>query len=183
ELEQLGKLVDALHELQMTDKGALAYRKHRIELGRLIRESHARFAERLSAAGIDVELDLADDIVISGDADQLGRLFGNLFENSLRYTADEGRLRISLAREGTRIVIDFMDSSPGVTDEELPRLFERMFRAEASRNRASGGHGLGLAICQNIVAAHRGEIEARHSPLGGLWLRISVPEDIAEQES
>ncbi|HLU60782.1 MAG TPA: ATP-binding protein [Gammaproteobacteria bacterium] len=183
ELEQLGKLVDALHELQLTDKGALAYRKHRIDLAALIRDSHARFAERLNAAGIEVELDLHDGLIINGDSDQLGRLFGNLFENSLRYTAGPGKLRVALRGEDNGMIIDFLDSAPGVTDADLPRLFERMFRAEASRNRASGGHGLGLAICQNIVAAHRGGMEARHSPLGGLWLRITLPADTGEQQT
>jgi two-component system sensor histidine kinase BaeS len=68
-----------------------------------------------------------------------------------------------------------MDSGPGVPAEQLPRLFERFFRGEASRNRKSGGAGLGLSICQRIVEAHEGRIEAKASPLGGLWLRVEIP--------
>jgi two-component system sensor histidine kinase BaeS len=62
-----------------------------------------------------------------------------------------------------------------VRQEQLPRLFERFFRGEASRCRASGGAGLGLSICQRIVLAHEGRIEARPSPLGGLWLHVELP--------
>lgn len=67
------------------------------------------------------------------------------------------------------------DSAPGVGPEQLPRLFDRFFRADASRSRRSGGAGLGLSICQRIVEAHEGRIEARPSPLGGLWLRVELP--------
>jgi two-component system sensor histidine kinase BaeS len=71
------------------------------------------------------------------------------------------------------LVIDFADSAPGVSDEQLARLCERFYRAEGSRNRASGGSGLGLAICLNIVAAHGGTLRADHSPLAGLALKLS----------
>ena len=68
-----------------------------------------------------------------------------------------------------------MDSAPGIDAALLPRLFERFFRGESSRNRASGGAGLGLAICRSIVEAHGGTIEAKASPLGGLWIAIRLP--------
>ena len=86
--------------------------------------------------------------------------------------------RHELRREGDSVVIDFMDSAPGVSEADRERMFERMFRAETSRNRASGGHGLGLAICQKVVAAHRGHIEARHSPLGGVWMHMRFPRNV-----
>jgi two-component system, OmpR family, sensor histidine kinase BaeS len=72
-------------------------------------------------------------------------------------------------------VIDVQDTSPGVGPEPLPRLFERFFRVDASRSRRGGGSGLGLSICQRIAEAHEGRIEARPSPLGGLWMRVELP--------
>ena len=78
-------------------------------------------------------------------------------------------------RDGRQRLIDLHDSAPGVRGDQLPRLFERFFRAEASRSRKSGGAGLGLSICERIVQAHEGRIEARPSPLGGLWLRVELP--------
>ncbi len=109
------------------------------------------------------------------DRERLNQLFANLFENSLRYTDREGRLIIGLTRSGKNISIEFQDSAPGVREEELPRLFDRLYRVEASRSRTSGGAGLGLAICKNIVEAHGGEISAHSSPLGGLLVRITFP--------
>ena len=68
-----------------------------------------------------------------------------------------------------------MDSTPGVSQQDLPKLFERLYRVESSRSRASGGAGLGLAICKNIVEAHEGTITAEASSLGGLQINITLP--------
>ncbi len=73
------------------------------------------------------------------------------------------------------VFIDFLDSSPGVAEAELEKLFERLYRVESSRSRATGGAGLGLAICRNIVEAHEGTIAAKPSPLGGVWIQIELP--------
>lgn len=184
ELGQLSRLVDSLHQLQLADKGALAYRKTQVDIAGLLHDTHARFAERFTAEGIGVKFEGTENpLVIYGDEDQLGRLFTNLYENSLRYTAAGGYLQVSVEALNGNITIDFMDSAPGVSDEDLARVFERMFRAETSRNRASGGHGLGLAICQKIVAAHRGTMSAQHAPLGGLWLHIELPRESETEQT
>ena len=109
------------------------------------------------------------------DDKRLTQLFSNLLENALRYTDAGGVLRVTAALEGEQLRIDFLDSGPGVEPEQLTRLFERFYRGEASRNRASGGAGLGLAICHSIALAHGGSLSAEHSPLGGLWLTLRLP--------
>src|SRR5207249_4103291 len=81
------------------------------------------------------------------------QLFNNLLENSLRYTDPPGRLRIAVHGNKKAVHIDFQDSAPAVPELLLPRLFERLFRVESSRNRERGGAGLGLALCQTIVEA------------------------------
>ena len=109
------------------------------------------------------------------DPDRLQQLFTNLLTNSLRYTDEGGELKIKIGRDKGRVVIDFQDSEPGVNEEDLPMLFERLYRLESSRNRETGGAGLGLSICRNIVEAHEGTISARRSPIGGLWIKIEFP--------
>ncbi|MFX8441232.1 ATP-binding protein, partial [Acinetobacter baumannii] len=86
------------------------------------------------------------------------------------YTDAGGTLRVHVHQDGQWQQIDVQDSAPGVPDAMLPRIFDRLFRADPSRSRAQGGAGLGLSLCQTIVAAHGGTIEARPSPLGGLWI-------------
>ena len=93
----------------------------------------------------------------------------------MRYTDPGGVVRISAAVERDEVRIEFMDSGPGVSASQLPRLFERFYRGESSRNRESGGAGLGLAICRSIALAHGGSLSADHSPLGGLWLTLRLP--------
>src|SRR5947199_310251 len=102
-------------------------------------------------------------------------MFRNLLENSARYTDAGGRVRVSARRERARVLVDFDDSAPGVPSSALPHLFERFYRVDASRSRANGGAGLGLAICRSIAAAHGGEIAAAPSPLGGLRVRVALP--------
>jgi two-component system sensor histidine kinase BaeS len=100
----------------------------------------------------------------------------NLIENTLSYTDTGGRLQIRAHVEGgQRLLLQFDDSAPGVPPGELPRLFERLFRGEASRSRALGGSGLGLAICRATIEAHGGSIDASTSPLGGLRITVTLP--------
>jgi two-component system sensor histidine kinase BaeS len=75
----------------------------------------------------------------------------------------------------SRVVIDFQDSAPGVPQQDIERLFERLYRVESSRNRTTGGAGLGLAICKNIIEANDGKITAKSSPLGGVWIQVELP--------
>ena len=125
--------------------------------------------------GLSIGVSLPESATIFGDRDRLMQLFNNLLENSLRYTDSGGSLHITARRSGRMLVIDFADSAPGVSDEQLARLCERFYRAEGSRNRASGGSGLGLAICLNIVAAHGGTLRADHSPFGGVSIKVELP--------
>lgn len=120
--------------------------------------------------------------LVRGDAPQLHRVFLNLLENSLRYTDAGGELQVSAAieRDAGRpvLALRFDDSAPGVAEHELPRIFERLYRAEASRTRAMGdlgGSGLGLAICRAIVQAHAGQIRAESSSRGGLRITLTLP--------
>ena len=103
------------------------------------------------------------------------QLFSNILDNSLKYTDADGILNVHLDYPSGQIVIEFEDSAPGVWEDELNRLFDRLYRVEGSRSRISGGAGLGLAICKNIVEAHAGSISAHPSALGGLLIRISLP--------
>lgn len=179
---RLGRLVDDLYELSMTDLGALSYRKEPADLAAVLEDDLESFRAGFSAAGIDLRLEnrLAGPALLLADAHRMSQLFRNLLRNSLAYTDRGGRLLVTLAPEGGYWAVDFQDTTPGVPSESLPLLFERLYRVEASRSRnlggAGGGAGLGLAICKNIVEAHGGTIEARPSPGGGLWIRIRLPQ-------
>jgi len=180
EVATLNKLVSDLYDLSLADVGALTYRKADLDVAETLRLAAGAFRERLSERGIKLALVLPEaPLMAFVDERRLVQLFNNLLENTCRYTDAGGMLRVSARLDGARVCIDFSDTAPGVSDEQRAHLFERFYRTDASRNRQSGGAGLGLAICQRIVEAHDGRIEAKASPLGGLWIAIELPQGAA----
>lgn len=176
EVLRLGRLVEDLHQLALSDLGALTYRKEQLNLLSVLDQAIGVYHASFDRKGIQLEADLPDrTITFFADRERLSQLFSNLLENSLKYTDAGGVSQVAAHVDQTQLVIDFMDSAPGVATEQQPYLFERLFRAEGSRNRATGGAGLGLAICKNIVDAHEGSINAAPSPLGGLWISVRLP--------
>ncbi|QHM71612.1 two-component system sensor histidine kinase BaeS [Mixta intestinalis] len=177
EVGTLTKLVDDLHQLSLSDEGALAYRKSNTDLAALLEMVAGNFHARYASHNLTLKLELPEHAPFFGDPDRLIQLFTNLLENSLRYTDRNGSVSLALyaSTAGWRLLID--DSAPGVDDAQREQIFERFYRTEGSRNRASGGSGLGLAICRNIVEAHGGVMSADHSDLGGLQIRVDLPHD------
>jgi len=177
EILHLERLVGDLYELSMSDIGALNYKRTAVSPIGILQGALEMYEPRFTAKGLAILPDMLSDFdsSMSGDPDRLQQLFTNLLENSLRYTDAPGRLEIRIAETKERMHITFQDSKPGVGETQLPKLFDRLFRLDSSRNRRSGGAGLGLAICKNIVEAHQGSIEAQQSPLGGLKITIDLP--------
>lgn len=182
EVVHLNKLVGDLYDLSLADAGALTYRKDDIDLAPLLRDTVQMIEERYRKRGLRIEADLPESMPLHADGARLQQLFNNLFENSLRYTDQGGLLQLHCRLEQQQWQVIFDDSAPGVDAPALARLFDRFFRVEASRSRAGGGAGLGLAICRRIVEAHQGSIAAASSPLGGLRIRVMLPAGFARPE-
>jgi len=176
EVARLGKLVDDIHDLSLADVGGLANRFEDVDLAGLARATLEGAAGRIEAHHLAVDASGTNGVLgVRGDALRLAQLLGNLLENSLRYTDGGGSLRVALRRQGNKALLEWEDSKPGVPADALPRLFERLYRVEGSRNRDAGGSGLGLAIAKSIVEAHGGTISAAPSPLGGLRIEVQLP--------
>jgi two-component system sensor histidine kinase BaeS len=177
EIMLLGSLVNDLHELSVADSGTFAMKMEPVDVHATLRETVKVFVPRFSSAGVDIDLDREPGVpqMVSADRERLIQVFSNILENSLRYTEAPGRLRIVHETMDGSVRISFEDSSPGVPDEALERLFDRLYRVEGSRNRRQGGTGLGLAICRSMVEGFNGEIRAYHSSLGGVRIEITLP--------
>jgi two-component system sensor histidine kinase BaeS len=176
EVETLTKVVSDLYDLSLSDVGALTYRKVEVDVVDVLQLALSAFRDRLAERGIALDSHLPDQpLIVLADEGRLRQLFHNLMENALRYTDPGGVVKVACTRRERAVEIDFQDSEPAVPQTSLPRLFERFYRVESSRNRASGGAGLGLAISKNIVDAHEGTIAAQASPLGGLWIAVTLP--------
>jgi len=177
EIIRVNQLIDDLYQLSMSDIGALEYKKEEIEIIDVLDEVVTSFDDQLrsKAITINMEFDNNQPCFVFADGQRLYQLFSNLLQNTLRYTNAGGRCEISCENSEQEVIVNWQDSEPGVPDHMLENLFNRLFRGDESRNRASGGAGLGLSICKNIAEAHDGEISVQHSAMGGLWFRISFP--------
>jgi two-component system sensor histidine kinase BaeS len=175
ETTRLTRLVEDLHTLSLSDRGALTYHREPVDLADVLRDAVAGWRREAEQRGLSLKLDLDDPTIVLADETRLAQLFANLMQNSIRYTDRPGQIAISLRRERDWAIVDWQDSAPGVAPEELPRLTERLYRVEASRSRVSGGSGLGLAIVRAIVEGHGGRLIAAASPLGGLAIRVELP--------
>jgi two-component system, OmpR family, sensor histidine kinase BaeS len=180
ECERLGHLIEDLYQLSLADAGALDHHFEPLDLAELVCESLELQRAACADAGLTLEENLAACPPVRGDARRLAQLLDNLLANARRYTDAPGRIRATLTEGNGQVRLVIEDTAPGVPAGALPRLFDRLYRVEHSRNRAAGGAGLGLAICRAIVDAHDGHIVAELSALGGLRVVIDLPKAAAD---
>ena len=176
EVLRLSRLINDLHELSMSDLGALSYQVQRFDLVPLVEDVVSQYRPVLSQQSISIDFNsIEEEIEVSADYRRLEQLFGNLAINSRHYTLSPGKVEVEIIKQHDRVIVRWSDSAPGVSDTELDHLFDRLYRVESSRNRNSGGSGLGLAICKNIAEASQGTITAEPSSLGGLTFIVILP--------
>ena len=109
------------------------------------------------------------------DTQAIGRVLNNLISNALRHTPPQGRVSVWVRRTGPRVEVTVSDTGDGIRPEDLPHIFERFYRGEKSRNRATGGAGLGLAIARGIVRAHGGDIDVESKVGMGTQFSFHIP--------
>src|SRR5262249_4462209 len=147
-----------------------------IELGEVVERAVSNMSlvagERRVRANVS-----GSQVTVMGDADQLYRVLTNLLDNAIRYTGPQGKIAVEVdaaAGEGWAGV-SVTDDGCGIPADELPRIFDRFYRADPSRARDTGNAGLGLSICKSIVEAHGGRIGATSEPGHGTTIRFELP--------
>ncbi|PMR73244.1 ATP-binding protein [Billgrantia endophytica] len=175
EVGQLERLVADLRLLSQSDAGALEVQLAPLDLAESLASRLDEATGWLDDSGLELAVSVHKPAWIRGDARRLRQLWTILLDNSCAYTNPPGLLEVSLSHQGDRVRIIWQDSPPGVPEAALDRLTERLYRVEGSRNRASGGSGLGLSIASALVKSHGGTMQASASPLGGLCWTIEFP--------
>jgi signal transduction histidine kinase len=112
---------------------------------------------------------------VEGDGHLLTRAVENLLDNALRHTPEGGEISVRWGMEDGQVVVQVMDTGPGISPADLPHLFTPFYRGEASRNRQTGGAGLGLAIARRILQAHGGDLTPANRPTGGAAFTATLP--------
>jgi signal transduction histidine kinase len=156
EIIRLTRLVEDLHTLTGLEWETVRLNKTDFDLAKLLRTTAEQFRAAADEKGIELKLDLAESPV-SADYDRLKQVFVNLLSNAVKYT-DHGGVSVGVGKDGGGWSVTIADTGAGIARDELPRVFERFYRADKSRNRGTGGAGIGLAIAAAITAAHGGTI-------------------------
>lgn len=170
----LQRLIADLEEMAMADAGQLTLRKQRVDVGALLQRVAGSVA---SSAGAPIVLTGCEPLdQVDADPDRLEQVFRNLILNAQTHTPAHGRIEVRADQDAGWVQIDVADTGSGIAPDHLPHVFDRFYRADRSRSRATGGAGLGLAIARQLVTAHGGTIiAASDGPGRGATVTVRLP--------
>jgi two-component system, OmpR family, sensor kinase len=175
EADRLEQLIARALLLTRLERSALGIESERLDVAALLEEIVADVAIEADARGSRVDLKTAGTLELMGDREALRSAFENVLRNAVRYSPTGSQLSVRAQRSAASIEVEIEDQGPGVPEKDLALIFEPFYRVDASRDRAEGGEGLGLAIAARAVALHHGSIEARNRQTAGLTVRIVLP--------
>jgi two-component system phosphate regulon sensor histidine kinase PhoR len=164
EVERLNQMVQELGELSSIESGASRLKKSSFDIIPFLQQIENRLQTQIERAGLKLELNYENDLVsLSADKRTIEHVMINLIQNAIKFTPSGGMISVSVKKEENHILFSVSDTGKGISREDLPRIFERFFKAD--RARTGTGSGLGLSIARQIVEAHGGKIWAE-STLG-----------------
>jgi signal transduction histidine kinase len=181
EAARMHRMVLDLLDLARLDAGIADLKRLPVDLSALLKSVGERFAPQARNAGVTLEVNVTDVPVITGDGDRLAQVFNNLVDNAFKFTLPGGLVSVNAVAVSGAVEISVVDNGAGIPPESLPRIYDRFYQADASRQ---GGKkhstGLGLAIVHEIVRAHGGKISVRSTVGQGsdftVWLPLVNPD-------
>jgi two-component system sensor histidine kinase BaeS len=169
------RILDDLQVLALAEAGELGYTKAPLDLADLARTSATAHRAVAAEAGVTLTADAPVPVWVDGDHDRLRQVLGNLLTNAIRYTDAGGQVLVRAFVTGGEAVVSVQDTGVGIDAGDLHRVFDRFWRADPARQRATGGTGLGLTIAHRIVTDHRGRIEVVSRPHLGTTFTVHLP--------
>lgn len=167
EIDRLQRLVNDLQELSRVEAGAIQLNLAPVPPERLIERIQSTFGRQFEDKNIQLVTDVEPGLPnLFVDKDRIIQVLTNLVGNALQYTPNGGKVSISVRREKSEILFAVKDTGIGISTEQLTFIFNRFYRTDKSRNRASGGSGIGLTIAKALVQAHQGKIWAESNGEG-----------------
>lgn len=186
EVQRLSRLVDAMLRLSRMENGTASFKPERCEMAELVRSIVASQQQLFSDN--DLELTFHDDdlpetpagsgireVYANVDRDMMNQAVTNLMSNALRYTSAGGKVDVSVGKDKSDVLISVTDTGMGIAPEDLSRVFGRFWRSDASRERASGGLGVGLSLTKQIVDMHHGYISVESELGNGTTFTLHIP--------
>jgi signal transduction histidine kinase len=176
ETVRLTRLVDELQELSLVEAGELKLICQDEDITKLIKRTALAFKTQAVSKGVSISIDLASELPhVNIDTQRIAQVLHNLLENALAHTGEGGYITIGATRKANWIEVAVTDTGAGITEEDLPNIFERFYRVDKSRTRATGGSGLGLTIAKRLIEAHGGSIEAQSEIGKGSRFAFTLP--------
>ncbi len=172
----LSRLVDELQELSLAEAGELKLVYQEEDVTELIRRAAVSWQPQVVAKGMSLSVDLPDKLPsVNIDWQRINQVLHNLLENAVAHTGKGGIITVAAAERGAWVEISVSDTGEGIPAQDLPNIFERFYRVDRSRARATGGSGLGLTITKRLVEAHGGKIEAQSKLGKGSRFSFTIP--------
>jgi signal transduction histidine kinase len=164
-IQSLSALIDDLFQMSQLDAGGLPLDCADNSLSDLISDTLESFSELANQQGVHLEGSVSEGVdPVYMDAQRIGRVLNNLVSNALYHTPEGGSVEVLASPLPEAVMVEVIDGGAGIPPEDLPSVFDRFYRGEKSRNRTTGGAGLGLAIAKGIVEAHGGQIGVESEP-------------------
>ena len=173
EAERILSMVNTLMDISEAEAGGLTLRREAVPLRDLLGEVVELYEDVAEAKHVPVTLEPGPDVTVSAARDRLRQVFANLLDNAIKYTPDGGSVRIRASRDGDTAVVAVADTGSGIAPQHLPRIWERLYRADSSRSER--GLGLGLSLVKAYVAAHGGAVDAQSEPGRGSIFTVRLP--------
>jgi two-component system phosphate regulon sensor histidine kinase PhoR len=174
--KRLGLLIDDLLSLAQLESSHTNLEIGQVRLRELFDHVLRDWKEKFAEKNLKVIVDLQPDAPpIRADGTRLQEVLYNLLENAVKYSRENGEIRLQAAQRNSEIVLSVSDDGIGISKDDLPRIFERFYRADKARTRELGGTGLGLAIVKHIAQLHGGRVEAESEPGQGTTIRVLLP--------
>lgn len=175
EVLRLSDLAKELEKLTELDESYIQLVKVNISLNQLLRDLSIQVQPMYLEKDLTLTLTEITEADIAADPDKIKQLFLNLLVNAYKYTQKHGKVEIKIDKDNKDAIVQIKDNGIGISPEELPNIFERLYRAELSRNRETGGAGLGLSIVQSIAKAHNGSIHVESEKDRGTQFTVYLP--------
>ncbi len=172
----LERLVEDLRLLALAEANQLRFELKPVRLDELSETMMGLFSAQAAEKNVRLNLQAEDGLPeVLVDPQRFQQVIGNLIDNALRYTPEGGSVDLAMWKQNKSVLLSVADSGPGIPTDELPHVFDRFWRSEKSRARATGGAGLGLSIARRLVEAQGGKISARNRQPRGLEVQIILP--------
>ena len=172
----LTRLIEDLQELAVAESGQMTLNRQPCDLADLVRKAVAAVAPRAEAKGVSMTTSALERAEVEVDPERVGQVLRNLLVNTSNYTLQDDQVVVSMARVVDGVEVSVEDTGQGILEDELPYVFERFYRVDKSRSRATGGVGLGLTIARRLVEAHGGRLTAKSTPGEGSTFSFFLPD-------